>query len=79
MVMNLRGSELCFRASKLNTSGRKIKFNIRNGLPKMSPCAFTIDASLLSSPYYLLCDDEIFVGMIKKIFLSKFFSFFRND
>ena len=34
MVMSLRGSELCFRAAKLNTSGRKIKFNIRNGLPK---------------------------------------------
>ena len=36
MVMSLSGSELCFRAAKLNTSGRKIKFNIRNGLPKIA-------------------------------------------
>ena len=36
MFMNLRESELCFRAYELNTRGRKIKFNIRNGLPKIA-------------------------------------------
>ena len=45
MVMSLRGSDLCFRAAKLNISGRKIKFNIRNGLPKIA----TIKGFILTS------------------------------
>jgi hypothetical protein len=36
MVMSLRGSDLCFRAAKLNIRGKKIKYNIRNGLAKIA-------------------------------------------
>ncbi len=40
---------------------------------------FTIVASLLPSPYYFCCDDEVFHMMTKIIFFWIFLNFFRND